>query len=232
MTIRLILIITLFASLLSAQQKTDTLKFSHKMHIEDQGLSCLDCHTGVSNDSKGSGNYPAMEVCGQCHEGDISYAAKSSKNVQLHKNFSHSAHLKENSDCTICHKGVKEATTTTISHAPSMENCMGCHNAKKASDECSLCHQDLQKIKPQSHKSPWFLKKEHGREASFSSSRCESCHQESTCDACHMGNTSTKIHDPGFTFTHGTEARKGDMNCAVCHEVNNSCIQCHTSGKP
>jgi hypothetical protein len=115
----------------------------------------------------------------------------------------------------------------TEKNLPTMETCLTCHNDKKAPRNCRLCHADPEKIKPASHQSPWFLRKEHGRDARFDRMQCEKCHQEASCDACHRGQLSIRIHDPNFSFTHGIEAKKEEMDCALCHEVDKSCVACH-----
>ena len=40
------------------QSRSDVLKFSHKLHIEDAGMECSDCHGMVSESEKASKRNP------------------------------------------------------------------------------------------------------------------------------------------------------------------------------
>jgi len=122
-------------------------------------------------------------------------------------------------------------TATTEKNLPDMDMCLTCHDDKKAPGDCRTCHDNLADLKPAGHKSPWFMNKEHGRDARFNRMDCAKCHQESSCDACHKGQLSTRIHDLNFSFTHGIEARRGDKDCTVCHETQRFCITCHEAIK-
>jgi c(7)-type cytochrome triheme protein len=218
----------------------DTIIFSHQKHIKDAGAACADCHKATAESAGGSQPLlPKMTDCAACHQ--EAFDAKNCKmchtnfakakpfsKVRTRPTFSHKAHLGRGAECATCHKGLENVVgPVTVKNMPVMDNCLTCHNDKKASPECSLCHSDLSLIKPATHKTVRFLKEEHGRDARFSSVECEKCHRQTWCDQCHLGQLSTRIHSPNYLATHGREAERGDKNCALCHEVQNQCEKCH-----
>lgn len=225
----------------SATDAQDTIIFSHKVHVVDAGAACTDCHQPTADNN---GKSPTInhykKACTGCHEDAIvtekncalchsNPAKPQTIKIEItQKNFTHKAHLARNLECSACHKDVEKTGKVTAKNLPDMEMCFTCHNDIKARRDCNLCHTDLDKIKPTSHKSVRFLKEGHGNKARFDAAQCEKCHQQKTCDNCHSGQNSNKIHNPNYLVTHGLEAKRRDKNCMVCHEVNNSCIACHT----
>jgi hypothetical protein len=222
----------------------DTLKFSHQKHIKDAGAACTDCHKDVADNTGGAAAiHPTMTSCGACHQDDLdkkncalchtnSIKAKPFSRTRALATFSHKVHLDRGAQCAACHKGFETLTGAPAKkNMPGMAECQTCHNGKKANYECSLCHADLSTIKPNSHKSVRFLKEDHGRDARFSAVECENCHQQTWCDQCHQGQLSIRIHSPNYLALHGREAKRRDKNCALCHEVQNQCVTCHTGRK-
>jgi hypothetical protein len=242
-TVFIFALLAVFCRADSTDSALDTIKFSHKLHLKDVGAACLDCHTAApENTGGGKMNHPHMESCKNCHkdEFDKKNCALCHSNVKKarffqvelhHKSFSHKAHLVRGVECTFCHKNLDNVSYATKENLPDMSVCYSCHNDKKAPRNCTICHDDPQRIKPESHRSLWFLKEEHGRDARFNTLECEKCHQQTYCDQCHFGQSKFKIHDPNFSFTHGLEAQRRDKDCMMCHEVQNSCERCHTGRK-
>jgi hypothetical protein len=231
-------------ALLWAGDEPGRLNFSHKKHLQDAGLECLDCHTNApTNSGGGKTNHPTMENCKKCHEDAMagkncamchpdSTTQKPFKVELHHKNFSHQDHLQRGVVCTYCHKDVDNVDWATADQLPKMEVCLTCHNNKTAPRNCRTCHEDPELKRPSSHNRADFTGRGHGRDARFSKYQCEKCHDESYCDRCHRGRDKRAIHEPNFEFTHGLAARKGDRNCTVCHESEGFCAACHEGRRP
>lgn len=221
------------------QNDQDTIKFSHQFHLEEVGATCLTCHTNAeANAGKGATNHPTMESCGQCHEAQIDEQECDMCHSQVdeahpfdvelhHKNFSHKQHLQQGVECTFCHKGLTTVDKADEENLPEMRVCWSCHDNKTAPRNCYSCHPDPKKVMPPSHRSPWFAKNRHKRDAKLDRTSCEKCHQETFCDRCHRGQLNTRVHSPNFSFTHGVEARKRGRDCRTCHEPQRFCVSCH-----
>jgi hypothetical protein len=51
------------------EPKKQLIKLSHKIHIDQEGCVCTDCHRNVAHDRfEGGTNRPAKETCYRCHE--------------------------------------------------------------------------------------------------------------------------------------------------------------------
>ena len=123
------------------------IKFSHKVHAGDNGISCKYCHH-TAESSKSAG-IPAMNLCMNCHviirEGShsgkfeiakIIDAVENKKPVQWirlhnlpdHVFFSHAQHVNvARIDCEKCHGEVQEMDIMRQSADLSMGWCVNCH---------------------------------------------------------------------------------------------------------
>jgi len=140
-------------------EKMQPIDYSHNVHIETAGLTCVDCHTGVETAVRAT--IPPTEFCSSCHSGEpigqsaeeaklITFVAKSAevpwKKVYVvpdHVYFSHRRHVTGGQlDCQQCHGNV--ATFTSAVSRPflavTMENCMDCHRTMNVSNDCLSCH--------------------------------------------------------------------------------------------
>jgi hypothetical protein len=227
-----------FAMTASAAGAPDTLKFSHKSHLQDIGAQCADCHISLSDMGKPArapivaeetckkchDNKTASFACGICHTDSANVTLKAP--VRLNTRFSHAQHLDSTKTCTPCHQGLETTTKSTSKNFPVMATCMTCHDNRKAQAACAACHIDLQAIKPVSHDNQWLFQGGHGYQARFPGSDCKTCHETSYCDRCHQGNTPVKIHSPGYEFEHGLDVKTHQLDCTVCHETR-MCSRCH-----
>jgi hypothetical protein len=122
-------------------------KFSHKIHVGENGIDCKYCHTTVER-SKSAG-IPATNLCMNCHiiirEGTnsgkfeiakIVNAVETKKpiewirihNLPEHVFFSHAVHVGSGKlDCTQCHGAVKEMDIMKQHSDLSMGWCVNCH---------------------------------------------------------------------------------------------------------
>jgi ribosomal protein L32 len=137
---------------------TQPIAYSHKKHVEEAGLSCIDCHVRATTHRKAS--IPNIEVCVECHEEAMTESKEEAKVVayiekkeqipwvQVHRvpdyaYFSHRRHVTIGKlDCSKCHGNVAEKTVPFVRPAVTinMKFCMKCHKRKQANTDCAACH--------------------------------------------------------------------------------------------
>jgi cytochrome c551/c552 len=123
------------------------IKFSHKVHAQDNQIDCMYCHHTVT-DSK-SANIPSTNLCMNCHlvvrEGSRSGKFEINKLVEAHEEersiewirihelpdhvfFSHAQHVGAGKlDCAQCHGQVEEMHRVRQVNDLSMGWCLECH---------------------------------------------------------------------------------------------------------
>lgn len=136
MRLLLLSLITIAAAL--AQQQP--VAFSHKQHAGDLKLKCATCHENPDPGEKMM--LPKPAVCGQCHAGKYDREIKWAPVYVLPDFvfFSHKAHVAAGNQCESCHGPVAQRVTIRRETDLSMGACMNCHREKKASVECTYCH--------------------------------------------------------------------------------------------
>jgi len=111
--------------------------FSHRMHADDYGFDCADCH----HDGMESGNYLP---CGSCHPKEF--------NDEFRKN--HQKAFPDKEACKRCHGDIPSGKILTEDEEPDIESiptrgeafhqqCMGCHEENGGpygEDSCYECH--------------------------------------------------------------------------------------------
>ncbi len=129
--------------------------FSHKVHAA-AGLKCAFCHP--IEEPGFSAGLPAESKCMVCHTAvksdspDILKLAKAAKAgetipwVRIYRVpdyvwFSHALHAVDAEiECAACHGPVATREVLVQEKPTSMEFCMDCHAAQKASNGCEVCH--------------------------------------------------------------------------------------------
>ena len=216
----------------------DTLIFSHRLHMQDVGATCADCHTNGDSTKPFKIIPAAAAACKKCHDSTgISFecktcppndtAAKILPSVILNARFSHEKHLVRSADCAACHGAIAFSDKPGRTFIPSMKTCQACHNGLKAPSACAACHENLRSIMPVSHDNGWLARGGHGEQSRYPSADCRSCHNPKWCDACHQGNAMMRIHPAGYEFEHGFDVKSRALDCGVCHETPRSCNRCH-----
>ena len=135
------------------------LAFNHKIHIENVGLNCKDCHLNVETMARAS--IPTFELCQNCHNEQpisnspvekevLQYVAEKKEipwvqvySVPEQVYFSHRRHVKIGGlECSSCHGNVAvQMTPVSDQVVPvTMENCIGCHKQHKVTNDCLACH--------------------------------------------------------------------------------------------
>lgn len=145
-------------------QKSQPIRFSHKVHVEDQDMACEDCHT-FREDGSFAG-IPTTEQCAECHsevQGDdpaekefVEKYVEKGKEVPwlIYQKqpdnvfFSHIAH--KNIPCKTCHPDVGHSDTPPPYYenritgyskdTMKMWKCERCHAQRGASNACYVCH--------------------------------------------------------------------------------------------
>jgi hypothetical protein len=136
------------------------MRFSHKAHASE--AECIGCH--LHADSMPSAGMPTLSACMDCHVGmqsnkpeDKQEELKLNKYAQGGKEipwvllprltsdifFSHRRHVTVSKiKCANCHGPIEKADSapTKRVHDLTMNWCIRCHQAKKASLDCIACH--------------------------------------------------------------------------------------------
>lgn len=127
------------------------IKFSHKVHVGENGIDCMYCHTTVEQGK--SAGIPAANLCMNCHiivrEGTNSGKFEIAKVVEAnetgepidwirihnlpdHVFFSHAVHVGSGKlDCAQCHGPVEEMDIMEQHSDLSMGWCVNCHRDTK-----------------------------------------------------------------------------------------------------
>ncbi|MBX3184532.1 MAG: cytochrome c3 family protein [Polyangiaceae bacterium] len=135
-----------------------TIRFNHKKHSQELGLTCKACHDAAASSQKSSDRLlPSPERCDGCHATDhrdlsavtadaseligqcgfchIGYKEGDKNRVarltlpKPNLKFSHKAHIDRNIGCEQCHGAVEELELATRDQLPRMSGCLKCHQA-------------------------------------------------------------------------------------------------------
>ncbi len=229
--------------------------FSHKMHAQNFGFGCGDCHHESSDPKE------AVLACGTCHgtiptNAELAEIAKTGdgKTPLGSMSYHNTALVTDKKACGTCHH--LEFTQKDWGHDKHAEefglDCDSCHHSDTAIEpepmNCNSCHGDEQEENTPSLKEAVHTK-------------CSGCHQEwfdeglKSCKKCHEERDTRKelVKNGDFTMNtdyakcskcHGTQEVQelvlNRMNafhalCIGCHEslrINyldgKNCTQCHT----
>jgi hypothetical protein len=155
----IVLVLILFQPLTGKRTNVQPLEYSHKVHIENAGLNCTDCHQYV--EKLAAASIPSTEVCQNCHsESPISNSPEEAKllkyveqkkevpwvriyRVPDHVYFSHRRHVVDGKlKCSECHGNVGSFVKPVSSAAVpvTMQNCINCHKQRNVTTDCLSCH--------------------------------------------------------------------------------------------
>lgn len=227
----------------------DEFAFSHRIHVEDEGLECLDCHLDAEDlDEPG---IPRLKQCNLCHEDidadqpperkmevfyeDGKYLLTHPDGFQDEVIFSHVKHVGEyEENCMVCHVGIDANEEPSRIEPLRMAQCVSCHEDEGLAEDCTVCHNEVNREwSPRNHDLAWD--RMHGDVSRScpdqSSQDCTLCHSEQSCDICHQ---TEKPDSHGSYFRkrgHGIEAQIDRQNCATCHTPD-YCDRCHEEAQP
>ena len=132
--------------------------FNHRLHVEDLGAECVDCHLYAVNGVRAT--IPNVEVCADCHAEAQTDSSEEALLVDYIANeepipwrkiyrlpgdvyFSHRRHTGiADIECVTCHGLMAEAELPVSRPVRriSMDRCMRCHEEREASNACLHCH--------------------------------------------------------------------------------------------
>jgi hypothetical protein len=137
---------------------TQPISFNHRLHVEDLGADCTDCHLYAMTGARAT--IPNVELCADCHEEPQTESAEEARLVEYiqaaepipwrkvywvpdHVYFSHRRHTGvAGIECETCHGPMGEANEPMRRPAVrlTMDHCMQCHEQTGTSNDCLLCH--------------------------------------------------------------------------------------------
>jgi len=232
---------------------TDELAFSHRLHVEEQGLACEDCHgSWETSDEPGM---PDRETCGLCHEAvdeekepedriDVLFdetGAFRAKHVTVLPDdvyFSHQAHAVDHGlVCSQCHGEVITGDRVDEDDTITMADCSACHADRQVASpsECATCHRTIDRSwVPPSHAEGWTQL--HGQVAraddtEVTSNRCALCHTDSTCFQCHQEEMPRDHNNYWRIRGHSLASAIDRDRCWTCHRTD-FCERCHSETQP
>jgi predicted CXXCH cytochrome family protein len=132
--------------------------FNHKLHVEENGMDCVECHVYVT--SQPFAGLPGVERCLECHEEAQTDSSEEEKIRQTaangeelawnrlyvmpeHVYYSHRRHVVAGKlECAECHGPFAEATSPPPRplNKISMDFCMDCHENRGVTNDCLACH--------------------------------------------------------------------------------------------
>ncbi|MBM4394915.1 MAG: hypothetical protein FJ087_04415 [Deltaproteobacteria bacterium] len=250
-----LLVAGLIVACASLVRRDDRIRFSHKLHVKDQELSCDSCHDEVMKSERLSGPmWPKEAKCLECHEKEEGKCGlchvdpgrpRTWKHVRTPGvSFSHATHVEVTEGrCEPCHAGVAQREAPSEADRPIPHDaCMSCHRAEFRKIECRKCHEDMVENPSRptqffSHDGDFMLR--HGTLANGDEQVCAHCHRQSFCADCHSRTEVLKpslkhserpdaplIHRGDFLARHAIEARLDPSSCAKCH-ARQECTTCH-----
>lgn len=131
------------------------IKYSHVVHVKENGIECQYCHSGVAKSSYAT--LPPVELCMGCHnliKTDSPEIQKLKKhwdekipvewvpvhNLPEHAQFNHQRHIKAGVGCQTCHGQVQNMEVVERVSTLKMGFCVSCHRDQGASIDCGICH--------------------------------------------------------------------------------------------
>ncbi|NQU34878.1 MAG: cytochrome c3 family protein, partial [Bacteroidetes bacterium] len=174
------------------------IRFSHYVHVADQGIKCTKCHNPKLLKTSMSASdailpteerctkkchkvWKEKEECDRCHLSTPPFT--SFPTVVRNYNFPHKIHfVDEDLECETCHGDM--VNIGNFPPIPNMKECLDCHDTR-APLYCDGCHTNVATIRPSNHSITWL--KDHDIAASINSSECQTCHIQNACDNCHSG---------------------------------------------
>lgn len=230
--------------------------FSHRIHVEEEGLDCETCHATVyAEDTPGM---PVARQCRLCHpapeppaegeepaeeeadvlapllDGEGALRLQGVTRLAEDVTFPHLRHVDTGVECGACHAGIETNERVDRGLALSMDDCLACHEKLGQDTECATCHAALATdVAPRTHGELW--KREHGgvvrSRSAATVDRCELCHQESSCVSCHLDEPPADHTNYWRRRGHGLVARMDRERCSACHR-SDTCDRCHSETEP
>jgi len=131
------------------------IQYNHKIHVHGEEIECKECHTHVETGQVAG--RPRLETCMECHDTEASDSPEEHKvrnykedipfkrlfSLPEHVFFSHRRHVVvAKIKCETCHgdMGNQSKPPPHALKTLTMNQCIGCHDKKRASRDCMSCH--------------------------------------------------------------------------------------------
>jgi len=238
------------------KQAKDVIKFSHKFHVVELEISCVDCHVQAEASENSADNLlSSKDACAECHETETeenckvchfddeeTWQALPVKKIIIE--FNHKFHISTAElVCVDCHANLDKVDFADKGSMPAKKDCAVCHNNEKASLECSTCHIETNNLRPADHGADFLMA--HKNLARIEQDDCIQCHTESDCSECHDpaspigfdgGGDMIGAHIPSMRLGVKGLILQGvhDLNFRLTHGLEavgrtKDCIVCHDS---
>lgn len=150
-------LLTVFGSRPFQPRTEQPVEFNHRLHVEDLGLGCTDCHAYYQEET--FSGLPAADACSFCHEEAQGEDPEEAKLARLlaegrplewqplfrqpsHVFYSHRRHVAvAGLECAACHGSIaaSESPPRTV-ETLDMDGCIACHEQQGVDDDCTSCH--------------------------------------------------------------------------------------------
>ncbi|HEY3863497.1 MAG TPA: cytochrome c3 family protein [Verrucomicrobiae bacterium] len=166
--------------------------FSHKHHVQDDGIDCRYCHTSV--EKSGFAGIPSTEICMTCHSqlwtqapllAPVRDSLASRRRLRWNRVhdlpdfvfFDHSIHIAKGIGCSSCHGRVDEMALTSKQAPLYMKWCLDCHSdpAKFIRPREDIFNMAWQPPSSQSSDGPKLLSQYHVNPTTLQD--CSTCHR-------------------------------------------------------
>lgn len=151
----LLVLALFFAAVAAYAQSSQPIRYSHKVHVSDNGIDCRFCHSSASKSA--SAGIPSVEKCMICHRAIAVDHPEVQKIAQYWKEkkpipwvrvtelpeytyFPHFRMVNAGVPCLECHPGVDKADIAVQRQEFTMGFCLKCHRSRGVSIECWSCH--------------------------------------------------------------------------------------------
>lgn len=194
-------------------------KFDHALHIAGGMEDCTVCHD-TSSESGAALSMPGHDLCSVCHEIPASNTTPPEDPVERAK-------------CSFCH--TREDYTVTPWKSLLTEELKWQHAPHvQAEIACTTCHTNLdQRALPATPAKPFCMDCHQQTRPELNA--CSVCHSQLSMDAIPQFRSGERIaHDSPDIWlkVHGRESRISPTYCAMCHETQNRCEDCHSVMPP
>lgn len=214
-----------------------TLRFNHKLHVQQQKLTCTGCHAQAdtsqvaadrltpkaaacdgchgSNHDDLNAVSPGTDPIGRCEQCHLGYRSGDGNRVARFEIptpnlvFNHKKHATRNIGCAQCHGEVQNFELATRDQLPRMRGCLGCHQRSDAATQGDA------------------------------KGACETCHLKGATKEGGLLQTTfasgtlepprwlhNAEHGPDFVERHKYVAANDSQFCGNCHKED-FCTACH-----
>jgi len=240
-----ILAVAVVAMMAGCKEEEYELRFSHYLHVEDNGMDCSDCHgepgefkpvshaACIDCHDEPEADKISVETCGICHQEKQlpafeGFEYKAPEATAEESVFVHTEALA--GTCADCHGSLLQEELKTVPMLERSDVLAIRENAHQSGQDCMVCHVDMAVDKtPLSHDLAW--QKRHGQFGMMQDAACSVCHTQDSCKDCHNVMQPVSHNNLFRTRTHGVMAAWDRNTCMVCHEED-SCTTCHSETRP